>query len=236
MYVPVDDRTRWSPRATIAGAAIAALLKRQKPIPRSAVAWWPGGRATTNAASASPPVSRSIATEPTPRGGGHRRRIPSATTVSTSSIPPTSARLGERLDVPLVVHDYSAFVACGRLTRSVVELRVGHSRDRGLDAGGAFGVCPAGVVHVGTARDDDDSASPSVGRPAFSWRRDGDDSRRSMTRGMSRRRPNRRPASIRPARGRRAPRLDEDPATRAVAPPKYATRRGRPRGARGSRE
>ena len=39
--------TRSTPRARAWAAASAALASRQKPIPRSASAWWPGGRTNT---------------------------------------------------------------------------------------------------------------------------------------------------------------------------------------------
>ena len=55
-----------SPVSASAAAATATLLIRQKPIARSASAWCPGGRATTNATSPAPAASASIAARPAP--------------------------------------------------------------------------------------------------------------------------------------------------------------------------
>ena len=55
-----------SPRSRSAAAVTATLFSRQKPIARSATAWWPGGRTAQNAASPSPRSSASTASSPLP--------------------------------------------------------------------------------------------------------------------------------------------------------------------------
>ena len=57
------------PAPASAAAATATLLRRQKPIARVGVAWWPGGRTAQNAAVAVPVVEA-----PRPRSTRRRRR------------------------------------------------------------------------------------------------------------------------------------------------------------------
>ena len=45
---------------------MAMLLNRQKPMPRSGVAWWPGGRTIQKAFFASLAITRSTACRQTP--------------------------------------------------------------------------------------------------------------------------------------------------------------------------
>ena len=55
VYVPVGIATFLTPAsACIHRAAMAALLKRQKPMARSLSAWWPGGRIAENTRRCSP--------------------------------------------------------------------------------------------------------------------------------------------------------------------------------------
>jgi hypothetical protein len=56
----MNTRATFSP-AKAARAATATLLNRQKPMPRVAVAWCPGGRTSANPFATSPASTASVA-------------------------------------------------------------------------------------------------------------------------------------------------------------------------------
>ena len=144
------------------------LLRRQNPIARSAEAWWPGGRVTTNAASPSPARTASIAASPAPdraTGGGHR-----AGRHHRVHVDAPAAGLGEALqrpDVVQVVHERELGVG-GRARR--------HRGERVLQAGGiepaerrgqtgrALGVVGTGVVLVDALGGGEEHAPRPSGR------------------------------------------------------------------------
>ena len=66
--IEVDDRDALDPRLLKrpCATATATLLNRQKPIARSGVAWWPGGRTKQNAESSSPRRTASVAASAPP--------------------------------------------------------------------------------------------------------------------------------------------------------------------------
>jgi len=72
VQVPIHDQDLFQPIFFLAYiAAIATLLKMQKPIPRSGSAWWPGGRTKAKielgVLSSGPPLTPALS--PDGRGG-----------------------------------------------------------------------------------------------------------------------------------------------------------------------
>ena len=65
-------------------AAMATLLKKQKPIAALRVAWWPGGRTEQNALSTSPLNTASVAATAAPAARSAARQVPAHTSVSGS--------------------------------------------------------------------------------------------------------------------------------------------------------
>ena len=80
-----------SPRSARAAAHTATLLNRQKPMGSVWVAWWPGGRTTQKAASASPRSRRSTASRPEPAASRAASHEPGKAAVSSSIHPPPLA-------------------------------------------------------------------------------------------------------------------------------------------------
>ena len=84
--------TRRAPSASRAWrAATATLLMRQKPIPISRLAWWPGGRAALKATSASPPRRASTIAQAPPAACSAAVHEPALIGVSGSSAPPPAS-------------------------------------------------------------------------------------------------------------------------------------------------
>jgi hypothetical protein len=72
-----------------------------------------------------------------------------------------AGELVERVDVPLVVHASQLVTRCvapRAAIDDVAEMRVVDPGEDRLDATDAFGVAAAGVVRVGSGRDDDQQA------------------------------------------------------------------------------
>ncbi len=88
--------TRSRPRTSSAWrAAIATLLKKQKPIAWSRVAWWPGGRTAQNAFATAPSSTASVAATAAPAARSTAFQVPGAATVSGSiarGSPPSATR------------------------------------------------------------------------------------------------------------------------------------------------
>jgi hypothetical protein len=61
------------------------LLKKQKPIDWSRVAWWPGGRTAQKALLARPDSTSSVAATAAPAEASAACSVPAATTVSGST-------------------------------------------------------------------------------------------------------------------------------------------------------
>ena len=87
VHVEVDDRRHARrPRTSSAcRTAIAMLLKKQKPIASSRVAWWPGGRTAQNAFSTSPSITASVAATAAPAARNAAHSVPGPATVSGST-------------------------------------------------------------------------------------------------------------------------------------------------------
>ncbi len=78
--------TRSRPRTSSAWrAAIATLLKKQKPMVSSRVAWWPGGRTEQKAFSTSPSITASVAATAAPAARCTACQVPALAAVSGSS-------------------------------------------------------------------------------------------------------------------------------------------------------
>ena len=66
-------------------AAIATLLKKQKPIARSWQAWWPGGRTAQNALCKSPAITASVAASTAPAPHSTASQVLALSAVSGST-------------------------------------------------------------------------------------------------------------------------------------------------------
>ena len=78
--------TRSRPRTSSAWrAAMATLLKKQKPMASSRVAWWPGGRTAQKALATSPSSTASVAATAAPAARSTASQVAGQAVVSGSS-------------------------------------------------------------------------------------------------------------------------------------------------------